>query len=293
MDVDLAKLSHVLAVARTLSFSRAAEELNLTQPALSRSIATVEERFGVRIFDRDRSGVSVTPVGALVIAEAKTLLDRARTLGHNLRLYAKGEGGTLAMGMGPLVASMILIDLGAHFLASRPQLEIRTSIKPPGALLKEVADDVIELAVCATEHVVLPDNVVATPIGEVTFEPFVRRGHPLAGRSALTLADLEAYPVARVGNVHVEMPARAGGGFVCDDYHILQETVLRSDCIWHTSPRFAAGLLGEGGLVRLALPHGPIARSGLALIRKRGRTASPAAALAADYIRERLGPGSA
>jgi DNA-binding transcriptional LysR family regulator len=290
MDVDLTKLNHILVVARTLSFSRAAEELHLTQPALSKSISNVEERFGIRIFDRGRSGVTVTPIGALVIAEAQSLVGSARTLGHNLRLYAKGEAGILAIGMGPLVASMILPGLGSHFLVSAPQLEIRASIKPPTVLLKELTDDVIELAVCATEHILVPDHMVALAVGEVTFETFVRSGHPLAGRSDLTVADIDAYPFARVGDVHMEAPARAGGGFICDNYHILQETVLRSDCIWYTSHNFVTPLLADGRLAQLQVHGGPVTRSKLAIVRKRGRTGSPAASVAAEYIRKNLTP---
>lgn len=291
MDVDLTKLNHVLAIARTLSFSRAAEELNLTQPALSRSIASVEARFGLRIFDRGRSGVTITPVGALVIADAQALVSGARTLGHNLRLYAKGEAGTLAIGMGPLIASMILPGLASHFLLSTPQLEIRTSIKPPAALLKELLDDAIEMAVCATEHIVIPHNVAALPVGEVTFETFVRSGHPLAERSELTAADLDAYPMARVGDIHMEPPTRAGGGFICDDYHILQETVLRSDCIWYTARSFVSPQVADGRLAQLHVDNGPVTRSQLAIVRKRGRTGSPAASVAADYIRNELTSG--
>lgn len=290
MDVDLSKLNHILVIARTLSFSRAAEELHLTQPALSKSISNVEERFGIRIFDRGRSGVAVTPVGALVIAEAQALVSSARTLRHNLRLYAKGEAGMLAIGMGPLIASMILPGLGSHFLVSTPQLEIRASIKPPATLLKELIDDVIELAVCATEHIVVPDNVVTLPVGEVTFETFVRSGHPLSGRGDLTVADLDVYPIARVGDVHMEAPARAGGGLICDNYHILRETVLRSDCVWYTSRNFVTPQLADGRLAQLRVNGGPVARSELAIIRKRGRTGSPAASVAVDYIRKNLGP---
>ncbi len=290
MNIDLAKLSHVLAVARTLSFSRAAEELHLSQPALSKSISNVEERFGIRLFDRGRSGVTITPAGALVIAEAQALVSSARTMGHNVRLYATGEAGMLAIGMGPLIASMILPGLGSHFLASTPQLEVRASIKSPAALLQEVMDDVIELAVCATEHITVPDEVIVLPVGEVTFETFVRGDHPLAGRSNLTAADLASYPIARVGDVHMNAPPRVGGGFICDNYHILQETVLRSDCVWYTANSFVIPQLADGRLARLHVDGAPVTRSELAIIGKRGRTNSPAALVATEYIRRELTP---
>lgn len=58
--MEMTRLRHILAVARTRSFSRAAEEEGITQPALSRSIAAFEQRHGVTLFDRGRGGVHVT-----------------------------------------------------------------------------------------------------------------------------------------------------------------------------------------------------------------------------------------
>jgi DNA-binding transcriptional LysR family regulator len=288
MDIDISKLRHIVAIARTLSFSRAAEELNITQPALSRSIAGVEQRFGIRIFDRDRSGVSITPVGALVVAEAEALIGSARTLQHNLHLYAKGEAGTLTIGMGPLVASIILPELGSQFLNSTPRLHFVASIKPPVGLLQELMDDKIELAVCAIEHIELPETAVAFPVGEILFESFVRSRHPLAGREGLTASDLDGYPIARIGDAHTTISDHKGGAFICDNYHILRDVVLRSDCVWRTSAVFAAPQIAQGHLAHLRITDMAPPHSELAIIRKRGRSPSPAAKLAADHIKTSL-----
>jgi DNA-binding transcriptional LysR family regulator len=78
MEIDLTKFAYLVTIARTRNFSRAADELRITQPALSRSVAAVEQRFGFKIFDRGRGGVSITPLGALVLKDAETLLRDAR-----------------------------------------------------------------------------------------------------------------------------------------------------------------------------------------------------------------------
>jgi DNA-binding transcriptional LysR family regulator len=291
MQIDLIKLTHILAIARTLSFSRAAEELHITQPALSRSISGVEQRFGIRLFDRGRSGVAVTPVGAQVIADAEGLVGSARIFQHNLRLYAQGQAGTLAIGMGPMVASMILSELAGHFMTGSPQLELRASIKGPGLLMKELANDTIELAICATENIDIADGFVAVPIGEVTFATYVRSAHPLANRSGLTAADLDVFPIARIGDADMVATRRNSGSFICDSYHILQDAVLHSDCLWHTSSQFVEKHQLTGSLVQIEAVDVETPRSALALVRKRGRTASPAAQLAASRIRAMLGTG--
>ena len=76
-DLDLRKLRYFLAVAHHLNFGRAAEELLLAQPALSRAIQALETNFGVTLFERDHHKVTLTPAGAALVREADTLLARA------------------------------------------------------------------------------------------------------------------------------------------------------------------------------------------------------------------------
>ena len=82
--LTLAKLEHALVLQRRGSFSRAAEELNLTQPTLSRSIASLEALWGIQIFERGRAGVRPTPIGSEMLAQAEQLISLARTLDSNM-----------------------------------------------------------------------------------------------------------------------------------------------------------------------------------------------------------------
>lgn len=72
--MDLRRLSHVVALADTLHFARAAEQVHLSQPAFSRSIQAVEDDLGIRLFDRETGDVRPTPAGAFVIKRARQLL---------------------------------------------------------------------------------------------------------------------------------------------------------------------------------------------------------------------------
>ena len=149
MEMDLKRLQQVMTVARLGSFSRAAEELHITQPALSRSIATLEARYGIRIFERGRGGAVLTEVGKLAVAEADALLRDARSLEHNFRLYGTGEGGRIAFGMGPLIAGMVLPELSVHFIRERPRLKLISVVQAAGALYGALMDDRIEILFCA------------------------------------------------------------------------------------------------------------------------------------------------
>ena len=95
--MELTRLRHIVAVARNRSFSRAAEEEGITQPALSRSIAAFERRHDVTLFDRGRGGVYPTPAGTLVIEQASKLLAGSSELERSLKLYGRGDAGRVGV----------------------------------------------------------------------------------------------------------------------------------------------------------------------------------------------------
>jgi DNA-binding transcriptional LysR family regulator len=89
MNDELTQVRQILAITRTGSFTRAAQELHISQPVLSRSIASFEARHGVRLFERGRGGAAPTTLGESVIADAAKLLRSARNFQDNLQLYRR------------------------------------------------------------------------------------------------------------------------------------------------------------------------------------------------------------
>ena len=116
--LTLAKLEHALVLQRRGSFSRAAEELNLTQPTLSRSIASLEALWGIQIFERGRAGVRPTPIGSEMLAQAEQLISLARTLDSNMQLRANAMAGPVAFGMSGLISTVFMPEILA-FLSRR------------------------------------------------------------------------------------------------------------------------------------------------------------------------------
>lgn len=282
--MELTRLRHILAVARTGSFSRAAEEERITQPALSRSIAAFEQRYGVLLFDRGRGGVHPTPAGSLVIEQARKLLVASTDLERSLRLYGTGEAGRVAFGIGPLMASLLLPRLGESLLRARPGLQIATIVRTPDQLLPELLSDRIDMIIGNGWQMSNVPGTETHVLATLPLAMMVRTGHPLAGRSGLTTSDLSDFPVASP----VELPGSfgaTGGGFVCDNYHILRDVVLRTNCVWLSSAVFVSPELKAGLLVELSLTTASPMESDICLIIRRGRTRSPAAlAVAAEVV---------
>src|SRR5437763_16479019 len=93
--IELRLWRQFLAVAEELHFGRAALRLHMTQPPLTQAIALLEERLGVRLFDRTKRSVKLTLAGASLVPEACELLARAAALPAHARAAAHGEIGRL------------------------------------------------------------------------------------------------------------------------------------------------------------------------------------------------------
>jgi DNA-binding transcriptional LysR family regulator len=288
MELDLTKLNQLLAIARTGSFSRAAEELQVTQPALSRTVAGIEQRFGFRLFDRGRGGVTPTAAGALVLEDAKLIVRDAKLLEDNMRLYSRGDAGRVAFGMGPLLASLFLPRLGLHAFETRPNLQLRCSIKPADVLLRELLSDEIEMLFCAGEQVAPSPDLLHQQVGAIDLAMFARADHPLAAAAQLRMADLRPFPYACAVELQSQQFPGRGGALICDNYEILREVVLGGDAVWLSSPQMAARDLDEQRLVRLSIADLPVGRSHVVMVRLKRRTCSPAAAAIIAHVEQLL-----
>jgi DNA-binding transcriptional LysR family regulator len=286
--MELTRLRHIVAVARNQSFSRAAEEEGITQPALSRSIAAFELRHGVILFDRGRGGAHPTAAGLLVIDHAKKLLAAAGDLERSLKRYPGGEAGRIAFGIGPLLTGLFLPRLTRSLLQAYPGLQIFTLTRTPDQLVAELLGDRIEMILGNNWNLGRMPGTELERLGRLRIAVMVRTDHPLARAGQATLADLENYPLASA----VELPPSSAignaGSIVCDNFHVLRETVLQTDCVWMSSPAFLRDDLRAGRITQLDVSDLPAASSDICLVFKRGRTRSPAAVAAAEEVRAML-----
>src|SRR3982074_1764810 len=103
-EVNSRRLTHLIALAEEGSFARAAQRVHLSQPALSRSIQTLEEEIGLRLFDRAARGVAITSAGKLILWRARRVLFETRCLARDVELLKTHEFGQLRAGLGPYAA---------------------------------------------------------------------------------------------------------------------------------------------------------------------------------------------
>ncbi len=145
--MDLRRLSHVVALADTQHFARAAAQVHLSQPAFSRSIQAAENDLGVRLFERDAGGIRPTPAGEFVLERARRLLFDARCMQRDVDLYLDNQLGDTAFGVGPFPAATLMPRVLSELRRLHPQVALRVEESNWVLLLERLRAEDIEFFV--------------------------------------------------------------------------------------------------------------------------------------------------
>ena len=234
--LDLRNLKYAVTVAKRLSFARAAEELGLSQPALTRAVQLLEQRYGVRLFDRDRSGVRLTPQGQMMLDAASALLANAEDVERQWDRTAKGQFGIARFGMAPMPARALLPAALAERVRTAPGVLNDVVVRNVEALWPLLTAGEIEFLVAAEGQ--LPDTVpVRTEVlGRFPRNRIVRLGHPLLAGPA----DEAGFPALVSGGVRMPRSSELEDGsgrprHVVEDFEALIQITVATDAIWHCS----------------------------------------------------------
>ncbi|GAA4832321.1 LysR family transcriptional regulator [Luteimicrobium xylanilyticum] len=199
--METRELRYFVAVAEELHFGRAAERLGMTQPPLSRTIARLERRLGVALFERTSRSVTLTGPGTVLLAEGRQILGAVAAAERRARQAATGGAGLVlgakAGGSGDLVRK--LLDAYAAEPGAVP-VEVRLCEAQPQVLLHRGEADVALLHE-PYESTAGLDTEVLRSEGQIVVLP---SAHPLAGRAEVRLAEIAATPdppLARWPNV--------------------------------------------------------------------------------------------
>lgn len=122
--MDDFRLKVFIAAARTLSFTRAAEQLYISQPAVSKHVGELESRYKVRLFERRGSRLELTDAGRVMLASAERLDDDYRRLEYEMSLCASRPEGELRLGASTTIAQYLLPRILARFTARFPGVRV-------------------------------------------------------------------------------------------------------------------------------------------------------------------------
>lgn len=195
MSIDLRQLRHVLALDQYRNFARAASALGLTQPALSRSIQTLEKSIGARLFDRDRTRVEPTPVGERLIAEARPLLAHAGAITRDLQQMLGLEAGLIRIGAGPYPADISVGTAVGRLVRKHPGLRVDLSVDDWPTLVQRVVVAELDVVIAEVSLAVKDDRLAVEALPPRPAAFFARPNHPLQDCVGLTLEQVRHFPL--------------------------------------------------------------------------------------------------
>jgi DNA-binding transcriptional LysR family regulator len=294
--IDLKRLNHLVALAEECHFARAAQRVNLSQPAFSRSIQALERELGQRLFDRDAGEVRPTPAGVFLIERARQLLFNARCLQRDAALYNQGDLGDASFGAGPFPAATLLPEVLPELRRRHPQLRLRVEVSAWAHLLEHLRAERIEFFVAEVRSLPADAALDIQPIGRQKGAFFVRAGHPLAD-GFCTLVQAWSYGVATT-QLPVVLKTALGAllglppgqepslALACDDLLQLRTLALQTDTVIGATHVSMRDDVRAGRLLPLKLQGMPPLYSEMGVVSLTNRSPSPAARLAIRMIGE-------
>lgn len=206
--IDLKLLHQALTLTRYRNFGRAAEALDMSQPALSRSISGLERSLGVALFSRARHGVEPTAFGERLLTRGERLLGDCAEIERELALMQGLHPGVLRIGAGPYPAEMSVGRALGRLAARHPDLRVELRVEGWRPIIDALLAAQIDLAVVESSVVAQDPRVQTDALPRHPGVFFCRAGHPLLGGPEPSLEQILAYPF-----VSTPLPARVAQTF--------------------------------------------------------------------------------
>ncbi len=212
-------------VARLLSFTKAAESLHMTQPAVTFQVRQLEEYFNTRLFDRTHNRISLTEAGQRVYQYADRIFSLYAEMENSVRDLTGEVSGVLLLGASTTIAEYMLPALLGDFKAKYPEVSIRLQVANTDGIVSMVENNVIDLGV--VEAPVSNKNLVVETCRMDQMVLIVPPGHELASENSVPITELTRYPyICREegsGTREVMLEAMAVAGANPADLNIVME----------------------------------------------------------------------
>jgi DNA-binding transcriptional LysR family regulator len=179
-------------VARLLSFTKAAETLHMTQPAVTFQVRQLEEHFNTRLFDRTHNRISLTDAGKRVFEYSDRIFELYSEMEHAVREMTGDVSGVLMIGASTTIAEYMLPALLGDFKKKYPDVNLQLKVSNSDGIVHMVENNVIDLGV--VESPVLNKNLVVEVCRVDQLVAVVSPNHPLAARESVTIGELLEYP---------------------------------------------------------------------------------------------------
>jgi DNA-binding transcriptional LysR family regulator len=285
MDVENRSLRYAVTLAQYGNFARAAKALDLSQPALSRAIQSLEATIGARLFDRHAKGVRTTAIGDAFVTRARSILGEVDDLRRIAKDLSRGLIGRIDVGAGTFQSRLLVEPALRAFVAERVRLDVQLRVRGARELLAALRREEIDFYVASGETSNGQPDLEWIDLSAQRLVLYVRPGHPLLREAPVSWARVFQYPIASSTGAEVRMSWLRGerskiddaaGIVVADDLGLLRNLVEAGESIGSEPLVMIAPELERGRFVELRL-DGILPAIAPAVVWHRDRPLSPAA----------------
>ncbi len=290
--LDMRQLKHVLELDRYKNFSRAAESLCISQPALTKSIQHLESTLGVTLFDRQGGGIVPTAYCEVILRHARRVLLEIEEMNYRLDGIEQLRGGELKIGTGPIMAETVLAAPVRVLIEEMPELRIEVIVDDWSILMRMARQGDLHVVVADIARLRSESDFEAIALGRVENILVCRPEHPLAAGRTVTPGDFLNFPLALprmtdrlsswlTRNAPSHMSAQAYYTAVhriqCQSVPLLRSLVRECNCITGGPRRLFERELAAGSLVELRMEQCDALYSEPSVSHLKGRTLPPSA----------------
>ena len=262
--MEFRHVKYFVALARIQHFKKAADELNITQPSLSKSLQKLEAHVGGELIVRSSKGMVITDFGCMVLVHCQNIMKQYDTLKRDIAVSHADIKQEIKVGASPIPSSCLVGPILGEFMQACPNMTIDLKVDNWRSLTGLLLEDKLDLFIAETGATKLESNpllrLLALPPFPVIF--CCRPEHPLANRERLYLASFREFPMAipqhlpdSVRNQFEELfqldRDDFSGQIRFDQLHSIKDSICQTDLIALTPEIAVQSELVAGTLVKL------------------------------------------
>ncbi|MBV9881602.1 MAG: LysR family transcriptional regulator [Sphingomonadaceae bacterium] len=205
--MEMQQVRYFVALAGTLNFTRAAEQCNVSQPALTRAIQQLEHELGGPLFHRERGNTHLSELGRMMLPYLESVEQSARAAREHARAVKKLERASLTIGAMCTIGPQLVAELIVRFQAAHPQVEVTVMDGGAASMIDRLEKGDLEIAIVGVPEE-LPETLHQLPIFEERFVIVLPPNHRLIAKNPIHAADLDKEPYVSRSNCEVFEPVR-------------------------------------------------------------------------------------
>ena len=188
--MEMQQVRYFVALARTLNFTRAAEQCHVSQPALTRAIQQLEHELGGPLFHRERNNTHLSELGRMMLPYLETVEASTRAAKDAAKSAKKLDDVTLTLGAMCTIGPQLVAELIVRYQAANPGVEVSVVDGSPGAMIEKLEKGDLELGIIGIPEE-LPETLHQLPIFRERFVIVLPRNHRLVAQQQIRVADLD------------------------------------------------------------------------------------------------------